>query len=233
MAASRRIESILAAHMSVMDTYDPARLVGLVLDEWGTWWDVEPGTNPGFLYQQNTLRDALVASVHFDVFHAAAERLVMANIAQTVNVLQAMILTDPDSGALVLTPTYHVFAMNAGHQDAARLDAHLLAPDLVRQVADETVPTVSVSASSKDGAVLVSASNLELSEPVELTMDLRGGRLGDLTGLVLTADRVDTCTDTERPDAVTPQPLDLLAEGDLVRVTIPPHAFVTVRGTLS
>ena len=233
MAASRRIESILAAHMSVMDTYDPARLVGLVLDEWGTWWDVEPGTNPGFLYQQNTLRDALVASVHFDVFHAAAERLVMANIAQTVNVLQAMILTDPDSGALVLTPTYHVFAMNAGHQDAARLDAHLLAPDLVRQVADETVPTVSVSASSKDGAVLVSASNLELSEPVELTMDLRGGRLGDLTGLVLTADRVDTCNDTERPDAVTPQPLDLLAEGDLVRVTIPPHAFVTVRGTLS
>ena len=85
-----------------------------MLDEWGTWWDVEPGTNPGFLYQQNTLRDALVASVHFDVFHAAAERLVMANIAQTVNVLQAMILTDPDSGALVLTPTYHVFAMNTG-----------------------------------------------------------------------------------------------------------------------
>ena len=84
--------------MSVMDTYDPQRLVGLVLDEWGTWWDVEPGTNPGFLYQQNTLRDALVASVHFDVFHAAAERLVMANIAQTVNVLQAMMLDRPRLG---------------------------------------------------------------------------------------------------------------------------------------
>jgi alpha-L-arabinofuranosidase len=81
MAAARRIEPILRAHASVMDSYDPDRLVGLVLDEWGTWWDVEPGTNPGFLYQQNTLRDALVASVHFDVFHAAAERLVMVNIA--------------------------------------------------------------------------------------------------------------------------------------------------------
>jgi alpha-N-arabinofuranosidase len=231
MAASRRIESILAAHMSVMDSYDPQRLVGLVLDEWGTWWDVEPGTNPGFLYQQNTLRDALVASVHLDVFHAAAERLVMANIAQTVNVLQAMILTDPDSGALVLTPTYHVFAMNAGHQDAARLDAHLLAPDLVRQVAEETVPTVSVSASTKDGAVLVSASNLDLAEPVELTLDLRGGRLADVTGLVLTADRVDTFNDADRLDAVAPRPLDVVADGGLVRVTIPPHAFVTVRGT--
>ena len=232
MASSRRIESILAAHMSVMDTYDPARLVGLVLDEWGTWWDVEPGTNPGFLYQQNTLRDALVASVHFDVFHRAAERLVMANIAQTVNVLQAMILTDPDSGALVLTPTYHVFAMNAGHQDAVRLDAHLLAPELVRQVAEEEVPTVSVSASTKEGAVLVSASNLELTEPVELTLDLRGGRLTDLIGRVLTADRVDTFNDVDRPDAVTPQPFDVVVDGDVIRVSIPPHAFVTVRGTV-
>jgi alpha-N-arabinofuranosidase len=233
MAASRRIESILAAHMSVMDAYDPNRLVGLVLDEWGTWWDVEPGTNPGFLYQQNTLRDALVASVHLDVFHAAAERLVMANIAQTVNVLQAMILTDPDSGALVLTPTYHVFAMNAGHQDAARLEAHLLAPDLVRRVGEEELPTVSVSASSKDGAVLISASNLELTESVELALDLRGGRLGDVEGRVLSADRVDTFNDADRPEAVFPQPHDVVVDGDLVRVTIPPHAFVTVRGTLA
>ena len=182
-----------------MDRYDPERQVGLVVDEWGTWWNVEPGTNPGFLYQQNTLRDALVARVHFDAFHRHADRVVMANIAQTVNVLQAMILTDPDSGALVLTPTYHVFAMNAGHHDAARLEAHLLAPDHVRQVAEEKVPTVSVSASSKEGVVLVSASNLELTEPVELTLDLRGGRLTDLSGRILTADRVGTFNDAERP----------------------------------
>jgi alpha-L-arabinofuranosidase len=205
----------------------------LMLDERGTWWDVEPGTNPGFLYQQNTLRDALVASVHFDVFHRAAERLVMANIAQTVNVLQAMILTDPDTGALVLTPTYHVFAMNAGHQDASRLDAHLLAPDLVRPVAAEQVPTVSVSASSKDGGVLVSASNLDLTEPVELTLDLRGGQLADVSGLVLTADRVETYNDADHSDAVAPRPLDVTTDADLLQVTLPPHAFVTVRGTLS
>jgi alpha-N-arabinofuranosidase len=233
MAAARRIEPILRAHASVMDSYDPDRLVGLVLDEWGTWWDVEPGTNPGFLYQQNTLRDALVASVHFDIFHAAAERLVMANIAQTVNVLQAMILTDPESGALVLTPTYHVFAMNAGHQDAARLDAHLVAPDLVRQVAAEEVPTLSLSASTKDGAALVSISNLDLAGSVELTLDLRGGRLTDPSALVLTADRVDTCNDVDHRESVAPQPLELVVDGDVVRVTIPAHSFVTVRGTVA
>ncbi len=95
-----------------------------MLDEWGTWWDVEQGTNPGFLYQQNALRDALVASLHFDVFHRHAERLVMANIAQTVNVLQAMLLTD-DTG-LVLTPTYHVFEMNKGHHDATAVPVHVV-----------------------------------------------------------------------------------------------------------
>ncbi len=112
MVKAAEIERILAGHAAVMDAYDPEKRVGLVLDEWGTWFDVEPGTNPGFLFQQNTLRDALVASVHFDAFHRHADRLVMANIAQTVNVLQAMLLTDGD--ALVLTPSYHVFAMNKG-----------------------------------------------------------------------------------------------------------------------
>ncbi|WP_369070672.1 alpha-L-arabinofuranosidase C-terminal domain-containing protein, partial [Kineococcus terrestris] len=103
MLKARAVEDVIAGHAAVMDAYDPHKHVGLVLDEWGTWFDVEPGTNPGFLFQQNTLRDALVASVHFDGFHRHADRLVMANIAQTVNVLQAMILTDGD--ALVLTPS--------------------------------------------------------------------------------------------------------------------------------
>src|SRR5690606_20793979 len=105
MKRAHRMREIVRGHAAVMDSYDPNKRVGLVVDEWGTWWNVEKGTNPGFLYQQNTLRDALVASVHFDTFHDHADRVVMANIAQTVNVLQAMILTDPESGALVKTPT--------------------------------------------------------------------------------------------------------------------------------
>ena len=119
MRAAGRIDELLTRHGTIMDAYDPTKRIGLVLDEWGTWFHVEEGTNPGFLYQQNTLRDALVASLHFDSFHRHADRLVMANIAQVVNVLQAMLLTDGDT--LVRTPTYHVFEMNKGHHDADSL----------------------------------------------------------------------------------------------------------------
>src|SRR5690606_6523979 len=145
-----RIEELLTRHSTVMDGYDPDKRVGLVLDEWGTWWNVEEGTNPGCLYQQNTLRDALVASVHFDSFHRPSDRLVMANIAQSVNVLQAMILTDPDTGALVKTPTYHVFEMNTGHHDADLLDTHVVGSE-TRSIDGRELPMISTSASIKDG----------------------------------------------------------------------------------
>ena len=104
IAAAHHVEELLTRHSTVMDRFDPYKKVGLVLDEWGTWWNAEPGTNPGFLYQQNTLRDALVAAVHFDAFHRHADRLVMANIAQTVNVLQAMILTEPGRARSTAAP---------------------------------------------------------------------------------------------------------------------------------
>jgi alpha-N-arabinofuranosidase len=119
MMNAQRMDELITRHATIMDSYDPSRRIGLVIDEWGTWFDVEPGTNPGFLHQQNTLRDALVASVHFDIFHRHAPRLTMANIAQTVNVLQSVLFTDGDQ--LIRTPTYHVFEMNKCHHDAARL----------------------------------------------------------------------------------------------------------------
>ncbi|MFI6481132.1 alpha-N-arabinofuranosidase [Nonomuraea sp. NPDC050663] len=230
MAAAARVEELIARHSTVMDCYDPGRTVGLVLDEWGTWWNVEPGTNPGFLYQQNTLRDALVASLHFDVFHRHAERLVMANIAQTVNVLQAMILTDPESGALVLTPTYHVFEMNKGHQDAAslRVDTPGGLP------ARDGLATVSMSASRKDGRVLVSLSNLHADEDADVELDLRGGRLDGVTSRILTAGRLQDHNTPQAPDAVAPRPhAQVTPTATGLRVHLPAHSFVTVEGRLA
>jgi alpha-N-arabinofuranosidase len=211
-----------------MDCYDPGRTVGLVLDEWGTWWDVEPGTNPGFLYQQNTLRDALVASTHFDIFHRHAERLYMANIAQTVNVLQAMVLTDGD--ALVLTPTYHVFEMNKGHQDAASLAVHLRTEGARRRVGDADLDTLSASASVKDGSVLISLSNLDAEEPAEVTLDLRGGSIGEATARILTADGLQAHNTAATPAAVRPRLFDGLKATDRgLTLTLPPHSFLTVQ----
>lgn len=234
MVQAARVDELLTGHSTVMDCYDPGRNVGLVLDEWGTWWNVEPGTNPGFLYQQNTLRDALVAGLHFDIFHRHAGRLVMANIAQTVNVLQAMILTDPDSGALVLTPTYHVFEMNKAHQDAASLRVDIPSGVPGREVGTATLRTVSVSASRKDGRVLVSMSNLDAGEAVDVELDLRGGAVTDVHARILTADRPQAHNTPETPDAVAPrthQQVTATAAG--LRVHLPAHSFVTVQGRLA
>jgi len=222
------IERVIRGHSAVMDAYDPDRTIGLVLDEWGTWWDVEPGTNPGFLFQQNAMRDALVASLHFDVFHRHAERLVMANIAQTVNVLQAMLLTD-DDGGLVRTPTYHVFEMNKGHQDAASVPVHVVERPAPYELDGKTMELVSASASVKDGKGLVSVSNLDPVAPLDLVLDLRGGEVRNPAGRLLTASKPQDYNTTSDPQAVAPVPLTGVEPDPRgLRVTLPPHSFATI-----
>ncbi|UCM89354.1 alpha-N-arabinofuranosidase [Streptomyces marincola] len=232
---AQRVDRLISGHSAVMDVYDPGRKVGLVLDEWGTWWEVEPGTNPGFLHQQNTLRDALVAGLHFDVFHRHAERLFMANIAQTVNVLQAMVLTD-DQERLILTPTYHVFEMNKGHQDARALDVHLRVPGAARAVGDGELRTVSASASVRDDTLLISVSNLDAEDGLSLTFDLRGRVAGEHTARILTADRPQAHNTGEAPGTVAPRAFDGVRrteDNGGLRVELPPHSFVTIEAPLT
>ena len=228
MAAAWRIEELLTRHGNVMDVYDPTKRIGLVLDEWGTWFAVEPDTNPGFLYQQNTMRDALVASVHFDSFHRHADRLVMANIAQTVNVLQAVLLTDGDT--LIRTPTYHVFEMNKGHHDADSLDvAWIGEPVPTRQLGRTAMPLVSGSASVKDGQALISLSNLDLQTAHSIRLDLRGRTVTEVTGRILTAPAIADHNTAQAPDAVAPTNLPVNTPTDgLLELELPPHSFVTL-----
>jgi alpha-N-arabinofuranosidase len=228
IVAAQAVEPLLRRHIAVMDRYDPQRRVSLVLDEWGTWWDVEPGTNPGFLYQQNTMRDALVASLHFDVFHRLADRLLMANIAQTVNVLQAMLLTDEETGALVRTPTYHVFEMNKVHHDATSVPVHVRAPQAQRQVAGRTVPTLSASASVNAGRCHISLTNTDLEHEVLVDLDLRGASMKELTARVLAAQTAGSFNSAEHPEEVSPQPVELTATATGARLTLPPHSFAIV-----
>jgi len=232
IVAAQDIEPLLRRHIAVMDRYDPQRRVGLVLDEWGTWWDVEPGTNPGFLYQQNTMRDALVASLHFDVFHRLADRLSMANIAQTVNVLQAMLLTDEETGALVRTPTYHVFEMNKVHHDATSFPVHVRAPQASRVVAGRTVPTLSASASvDAVSGCHISLTNTDLENEVLVDLDLRGASLTELTARVLGAQSAGSFNSAEHPEDVSPQPLEISSTATGARLTLPPHSFAVVEAT--
>ena len=225
LARAAAVDRLLQRHSTVMDCYDPDRRVGLVLDEWGTWHDVEEGTNPGFLYQQNTVRDALVAALHFDAFHRHAGRLRMANIAQTVNVLQSVLLTDGD--ALVRTPTYHVFWMNRGHHDADSLPVVLRSVP-TREVDGAEVALVSSTASRRGDEVLLSLTNLDLERPVEVCYELCGGTVTGATGLVLTADTPQAHNTAADPDRVVPRPLPVTVQPGTVRVTLPPAAYATV-----
>lgn len=236
------VDGFLRRTESIMDRHDPAKRVGIVLDEWGTWFDVEPGTNPGFLYQQNTMRDALVAGLSFNIFHQHAERLHMANIAQTINVLQAMALTE--GPRMALTPTYHVFEMNKVHQGATLLPSAVECPVYVPGIppspnpaaagvpmAWDTVMQVSASASrDAAGKVQVSLCNVHHDEEAEVVIDLRGMTASSVKGRILTAPAMNTMNTFDRPNTVTPGKLDdgfTLARTGLT-VSLPPRSVVVL-----
>jgi len=196
MANCLKMEELISNHLQIMNKYDPEHKVGLIVDEWGTWYDVEPGTNPGFLYQQNTMRDALVAAVTLNIFNKYSSRVVMANIAQTVNVLQAVILTE--GAKMVLTPTYHVFDMFKAHQDAT-LVGSFIQTDMIDEY---NIPNLSVSASlDAEGALNITAANLSLSKAAPVVCDIAGMSAKAVTGQILSG-HVGAHNTFEAPDTV-------------------------------
>ncbi len=193
------IDPVIKRHISIMDQHDPDKTIGLMIDEWGTWWDVEPGTNPGFLYQQNTLRDAFVAAITFNIFHKYCDRIKMANIAQLVNVLQALFLTKNEK--TVLTPTYHVFDLYKVHQDAVFLPSNLTCNDYEHD--GVKVPALNASASkSADGTINISIVNVHPQKAADLDVDLYGASVKKVIGKILTAQNISDHNTFDNPDAV-------------------------------
>jgi alpha-N-arabinofuranosidase len=221
------MEELVRRHATIMDVYDPEKRIAMVVDEWGTWFDVEPGTNPGFLFQQNTMRDALVAALTLNIFHAHADRVRVANLAQTVNVLQAPILTDGPQ--MIRTPTYHVFDLYAPHQDAAALPVFVEGSDY--QYDGRGLPRVHATASrADDGAVTCSVCNLDYREQAELVFDLRGASVREATGRLLAAPSPSAHNSGEAPDTVSPQRLSgLRVNGASVQFVLPPASVATLR----
>jgi alpha-N-arabinofuranosidase len=233
------MDELITKHAEIMDKAEAEmkagptnrrgadKKVGLVVDEWGTWYDPEPGSKPGFLYQQNTLRDALVAALNFHVFHRHAGRVVMANIAQTVNVLQAMILTDKEK--MLRTPTYWVFEMFKVHQGGTFLPVELQSPDYA--FGQEKIPMVSASAtrSAKDSAVSLSLANTSPAQAVTLTVKLAGLAPKSVTGRVLTASATNAHNTFAAPDAVQPAAFSGAAvKGDTLEVKLPAKSVVVL-----
>jgi alpha-N-arabinofuranosidase len=209
-----------------MDRYDPEKRVGLAVDEWGTWYRVEPGTNPGFLYQQNSLRDALVAAATLNIFNNHCDRVKMACIAQTINVLQAMILTKGEK--MIVTPTYHVFDMYQVHQDAVLLPLDLRCAKY--EFKGEAVPAVSASASrDKEGRVHISLCNLDPNNPQDVVCELRGAAAKKVGGRILTSNDMTAHNTFEKPDTIKPAEFKgAKVEGNLIKVTLPPKSVVVL-----
>ncbi len=202
MQTALKMEELVTKHTEIMDKYDPTNKIALIVDEWGGWYDVEQGTNPGFLYQQNTMRDAMIAGTTLNIFNNHAKRVKMANLAQTVNVLQAVILTEGDK--MLLTPTYHVMKMYNVHQDAQLLKIELNSP--LYTFGGKTLPAISASASKdKNGLIHISLVNIDSAKENTIEIDLKELGIENLTATILSSDKLQDHNTFDNPKNITPK----------------------------
>jgi alpha-L-arabinofuranosidase len=220
------MDEYVTKHKAIMDKYDPKKKVALAVDEWGGWYEVEPGTNGAFLFQQNTMRDAMIAGATLNIFNNNADRVKMANLAQIVNVLQAVILTKEEK--MILTPTYHVMEMYNVHQDALMLPVTLTSNDYT--LGTEKLKAISVSASKdKKGLTHISLVNIDATKPQEVTINMEGLAFKNVSGRILTSEKIQNHNSFENPNKITPTNFTgAKLVGNNLRLTIPPFSVVVL-----
>ena len=220
------MEEYVTKHSAIMDKYDPQKKVALVVDEWGGWYDVEPGTNGAFLYQQNTMRDAMIAGTTLNTFNNHCDRVKMANLAQAINVLQSVILTRDEN--IILTPTYHVMEMYNVHQDAQKIPLIVTSNDYI--VGSEKLKAVSASASKdKNGFVHISLVNIDAKNSQTVSMMIKGNTFKTVSGRILTSDKLQNYNSFENPNKLTPTLFtNAKLSNENLSVTIPPFSVVVL-----
>lgn len=224
------IKELIERHGAIIDLYDPKKKVGLIIDEWGTWFDVEPGTNPGFLYQQNTMRDAMVAAISLNLFNKHSDRVKMANIAQLVNVLQAVILTEGEK--MLLTPTYHVFKMFRSHQEAILLDSSITTEEV--GIEKDKVPNLVESVSrAADGSITITIANLSLDQACPLEILFAEGSPASVKGTILTGE-MDAHNTFEAPEKVKAADYtDASIAGGRITASLPACSVTALKVTMA
>ncbi len=231
MQKTLHMKDLIERNSTIMDQYDPGKSVALVVDEWGAWYQVEPGTNPAFLYQQNTLRDALIAGINLNIFNNHCRRVRMAAIAQAVNVLQSPVLTDGPK--MVLTPTYYVFDMYKVHHDALLIPTALQTDSI--HIQGGTIPALSLSSSlDKDGKIHITVCNLNVESDETLNCDVKSFAVKSVSGQILTADKLNADNTFDNPHTVGIRPFNWFKSSEhSIEVTVPKHSVVAleVEGT--
>jgi alpha-N-arabinofuranosidase len=227
LAQTLRMETFVQKHGEVMDKYDPKQRIGMLVDEWGTWYDdPEPNNKLGLLFQQNSIRDAVVAGVNLNIFNQHCDRVKMANVAQMLNVLQAVILTDREK--MLLTPTYHVFQMYKVHQGATLIPVELSAPEY--RLGEAAVPSLHASASrDAAGKLHLSLVNLQPNRAAQVSLKIEGAQPKHIAGQVLTAPAMNAINTFEQPEAVKPAPFGgIKIRGDQITLSVPSKSVVVL-----
>ncbi len=223
------MEELIQKHSAIMDKYDPEGRIDLIVDEWGGWYEVEPETNPGFLYQQNTMRDAMLAGMTLNIFNNHAKRVKMANLAQAINVLQSVILTN--GNRMILTPTYHVMEMYKVHQDATQIPLELFTDNF--EFGQESIPALSASASKdREGKVHLSLVNIDPSERKKVSVALGGIKVSKIEGRVLKSENLRDYNTFEKPETIKPAAYNeaRLEEGN-IEIDIPAFSVIVLELT--
>ena len=220
-----KMEVLVTRHAAIMDKYDPEKKIALVVDEWGSWYAPLPGSNPGFLVQQNSIRDAILAALNLNIFARHAERVRGANIAQMINVLQAMIMTDKEK--MVLTPTYHVFKMYVPFQDATFIPVTFKAGTYTN--GDITLRGVdAIAAKDTSGKLWLELTNVDPNNAVEIEVSVTGINANSATGETLTASKVDSVNTFDAPNAVKPRSLSAKAQNGKLNIKLDPKSVSVV-----
>lgn len=226
MQKAMLMEELVTKHSAIMDKYDPQKKIALAVDEWGGWYDVEPGTNGAFLFQQNTMRDAMIAGTTLNTFNNHCDRVKMANLAQIINVLQAVILTKEEK--IILTPTYHVMEMYNVHQDALMLPLVWTSNDYT--FGNEKLKAVSASASKdKNGTTHISLVNIDANKAQDISIDLDGMIFKNVSGRILTSDKFQNYNSFENPVKIKPAPFTgATLSNSAVKLKIPPFSVIVL-----
>lgn len=219
------IEDVIRKHIAIMDKYDPEKKVDLIVDEWGTWFDVEEGTNPGHLYQQNTMRDAFIAALTLNTFHKYSDRIKMANLAQIVNVLQSIILTKEDK--MVLTPTYYIFEMYKIHQDALHIPLSVTSE--TKKFRGQNISMINASASKKGDTLNLTIANIDLNNSQDITVSLPDSKSVKINGKILTADNIADHNTFDNPDLIQLKNYDgAKMSGNKLNLKIPAKSIIAL-----
>jgi alpha-N-arabinofuranosidase len=226
MQSALFMDSLIMKHTAIMDKYDPNKKIALVVDEWGGWYDVEKGTNPAFLYQQNTMRDAMIAGATLNIFNNHSDRVRMANLAQCINVLQSVILTDREK--MILTPTYYVMEMYNVHQNATLLPVQIKSNDYVLD--NKKLPAVSVSASKDSlGAVHISLVNIDAKKGQDISVNLKSIHHNSVTGRILTSGKLQDFNSFDNPGKIKPAAFNgANFSSNTLNVKLPPFSLVVL-----